>query len=357
MIGGPALSLFGARLAQLAAFIALMWWAIRTIPWGKPLLFTIGLLPVVIQGAANVSADPITLALACCVVAGVLAAYGYHRDEPLSTRALWILGAAIAALSLSKSAYIPFALLVLAIPSAVFGSTARRVRSCAVIVGVAALLAGAWNIGVVSHVSIVGVNGSDSVAAARWIREHPIGFVKAIVHGWQSGVERSAMFAGFFSPVHRFADRFPLPVGLGFVWLLLVRLADPLPRWLRRLGGPISPPSPPEMSGAGAVQPISVPGPDRRDRLASTAIAVVVALATFGLIEYGLAIAANPVGTRHIIWVQGRYFLPLLPLSLFGVSIGQPRLPGRWLLPLPVLSTAVVVGWAWWADHHAWYWF
>jgi hypothetical protein len=84
---------------------------------------------------------------------------------------------------------------------------------------------------------------------------------------------------------------------------------------------------------------------------------LVVGTATVLLIEYGLASAANPPAAHEIVGVQGRYFLPLLPLTLFGVPGVHRALPRRWPAPIiPAVSVVVVALWAWWASDAVWGW-
>ena len=59
---GSAGGLYGARLAQLAAYLLLVAMAITITPFGKPLLFAVGLVPINLQNAATISADPLTIA-------------------------------------------------------------------------------------------------------------------------------------------------------------------------------------------------------------------------------------------------------------------------------------------------------
>ena len=241
------------------------------------------------------------------------------------------------------------ALLALAIPTAAFGTFKRRLGAAAAIVGSASVLGGAWNIGVVSHVNIVGVNHSNSVVASRWLQRHPRAFLGAILKGWEAPRGRASILLGFFTPVRRFSRNFPLHVWIGMSWLVIVRLIDPVPRWVTGLMGRFRP------VGFGAT-PAARDPLSTRDRRVSGAIAAIVAATCFLLIEYGLAISANPPYSRAINWVQGRYFLPLLPLTLFGVGSGVPQLSRRRLVAVPIVSSLLLVWWLWWASHNLWHW-
>lgn len=355
-IGGATGSILGARLVQLAAFVALMGYAIARSPWGKPLFFVIGMLPVSLQGAANVSADPMTLALACTAVALTLSCIDTGRHGVVTRTRLIALAGTIAALMLCKSAYVPFVLLIAAIPTAAFGSLRRRITSTATTVSLAAILAGAWNLGVVADIRILGVNHSDSVVAARWIRHNPRGFLKAVAAGWSSDKEVRMVLEGLFFPARRFASNFPLPIWLGLSSLLIARLVDPLPRLIRRVALALRCTNSGDSTGR-RPPATGEPAFDSATRLQGLAVAVTIGATTFLLVEYGLAIAANPPAPSIVRWVQGRYFLPLLPLTLLGVTGSTPVIRSRLLWLFPAASTGVFVWWLWWVSHNLWFWF
>ena len=69
-VGLPVpVSFFGGRLAGLAAFIAVVWWAIRLAPGGKSVLMVVALLPTTLMSAATYNADGVADALAILAVA------------------------------------------------------------------------------------------------------------------------------------------------------------------------------------------------------------------------------------------------------------------------------------------------
>ena len=71
-LGGALGGVYGARLVQLLVYLLLCGLALKRLPWGKPYLFCLALLPTTVIGAAGVSADPLTLGLAFLATASVL---------------------------------------------------------------------------------------------------------------------------------------------------------------------------------------------------------------------------------------------------------------------------------------------
>ena len=62
----------------------------------------------------------------------------------------------------------------------------------------------------------------------------------------------------------------------------------------------------------------------------------------FWLIEVGVALSAIPPGTPRIIGVQGRYFIPYLPLFLL-LSASHERPDDRMRLSLSIAPVAFMV--------------
>lgn len=141
LTGNRALSLYGARLGNLACVTALLYWAIRLLPRGRLLAIAFTLMPMSLQQAASASADGVIMALTFAMTAFVLnrCERGRLGRRDLAALALLTLG-----LACWKIFYLPMALMMLMLPAAGFGT--RRDKACrlGLILGGAALLLGAW---------------------------------------------------------------------------------------------------------------------------------------------------------------------------------------------------------------------
>jgi uncharacterized membrane protein len=178
-----------ARLAQLAAFIALVGLAVRRLPSRRWILAVVALLPVALFQASTVSADAITNALALLVVADALALTAQPVDG-VPTGLVVETAAATIALALCKQPYILAAGLLL-IPA-----WRHRRQIGAALVGtfaVGAALALAWNRWADDHylapdflpASLGGHanyanNNVHPSAQIRYVRGHPFAFTGAV---------------------------------------------------------------------------------------------------------------------------------------------------------------------------------
>ncbi len=305
-LGLPPLGRFyAARLFNATAFVLLALFAVRLLPFGRPILVAILALPMVAHQAASCSADATImgvafLGLALSLQAARLGLTGERRVAPL---------AVVPALALAKGVYLPLTLASLAV---------RQRRSTLVWLGLCLLIAvavfAAWNganrDNLVRQPMIDGVTGLHAHSALpqeqlAYVLGHPLGTARVIV---SSFVARLPVYV--VSMIGRFG------------WLSVL-----LPAPLYGLALLIA--------AAGLLHP--EPGgfrPTPRQRAIWVGLAVGMAM----LVELALYLTATPLGADYVLGTQGRYFLPILPLAGLAAAI-----PSR---PDSRLGRAIAVGFA-----------
>ena len=358
-LGGAAWAFYGARLAQLFAFVALVWFALRLLPWGRPYLAAVALLPAVIQLAGSVSADPFTNALAFVIVAATLHFIDRARrgGRRASTLELCGYGAALVAFALTKTAVIPILGVAALIPSAAFGSLRRRIAVIGPLLVVSLGLAAAWAFGVVSRITVSIFPHANSKLGAQWIRAHPWDFALSVLRAWSDPTEVRHVASEIVTVVtqDKLVAAPPVLLVVGVVAVpFVIRLANPSPGWIRAIGArlhrtgrhePTGIVTSPDPAAESAPAPARF-SPTRTARMCHLEIVVTIAILAvgFALIEVGSAISAVPPGAREAKWVQARYFVPYLPLLLFGVPRPRPttRRYNFWtgIVPIAVLLGA-----------------
>lgn len=107
------------RLFNFALFAALTYFAVKHAPFGNAVFAAVGLLPGTLHVAASFSRDSFTLALAFLFTALTLRAAG--KKELLHWREGAVLAVLCVLLAPCKAAYVPLVLLLLLIPAARFG--------------------------------------------------------------------------------------------------------------------------------------------------------------------------------------------------------------------------------------------
>jgi len=339
--GGSALSLvFAARFLNLLAFLLLTSAAICRMPFGREILCGVGLLPMTLHLAASMSYDAGILGCSFLLCAEIFRfAYGRAVGAFVRGRDLLLLCVLTAALSPCKMVYSCLVLLFLLIPAERFPAGRRGAAQILVkIVCFCFLLA-------VSAGSIAAVNASiiRGYAAASQADASAVGTVsettgQAITEGAVVTGEGEVLRSGFTVSelVHRpffifrmVCSTFSLQSGEMIGDMMGMRLGnlDPLlgiPFFLALLfllglmllslktetGG-----SDPQTSEAGegahtGASPGASPGAE--ERLWIAAVAVLVMLLTAG----AMLVSWTSRDSMIIEGLQGRYFLPVLPLFL-----------------------------------------
>lgn len=355
-IGGPLWAPSTARVLQLAAYLALVWCALRLLPFGRPLLVAVALIPSAIQLAATVSADAVTNGVAFLVVAATLRfVHRAHQGGPPASRSELIgYGVAVVALAVCKPAVLPIVGVALLVPTPTFGSLRRRVVTVGVLLGAAVGLAAAWSLAVTSHVRVSMIPGADSLAMRDWISAHPLDFVVATWRGWTDpGWVHMTLSTFLPSPIttmHSLWLILALAVAVGAAYF-----ADRPAAGATHVAGRRSPRTEAETTWDGATDSGHEPGPGPgpglrpsrftglRPRLLAVAVVAGIAVAGFWLIEIGVALSAIPPGSPKIVGVQGRYFIAYVPLVLL-LSAGRRASRTRPRLVAAVAPIVFLVG-------------
>jgi uncharacterized membrane protein len=298
--------MFCGRECNLLAYVLIVWVALKVVVEARArlVLALVALLPMSLYEAASLSADGFTIATA------ILTAAAFYRitfRQGFGSRVeqcLVIFSSVL--LSLSKLVYCPFVLLAMMIPPSRFGSTRRYAGFVAAALGVnaAALVLWMWHFHGLPRInSDPAVNGGLQI---RFILQHPGHLVPLLIttaHAWWYGIFRGMV--GIFG-----WNEYPLPLAIIVIsyLLLLAAIGIERPR-LRRVVG------------------------------VSLAVAVLGVLA----IGAGDYIEWTPVGDSRIWGIQGRYFIPMLPLLVFLCAPDNRPKYGRAIFIVSALIAAFSV--------------
>ena len=320
---GVPVRVLAARLTGLAAYVAAVWLALRLAPKGRAVLFAVAVLPSSLALAGGVHPDSTGIAAAILAVALTLRA----RERP-SRGVLAGLAASLVVVALCKNLYSPIVLLVLLVPAAAFADRWAR-RGYVAVTGLAAGLAVvAWS----SHVSrtryVVAGFGVDSEKAQTYVAHHPLSFLASTWRGLWDPFVREITLPGFVEVLggmrgsrvaYTYGDLPPLAIfGVAAAVVALAVFADPG----------------------------RAPRSDPRSRRLIALVTGAIVVATVLLVYLGMALTANPPGADTLIWAQGRYFLPLVPLLAFAAG-RRLRLQPQIALAVP-LGSVFLLGWVAW---------
>lgn len=307
----PLAIFYSGRLAGLAAAIALIFFAIQTIPFHKHTLAAVALLPPLLFSRSTVDGDVFTVGIAFLFLALTMREIGGRGR--ISTP--MIIGLALAAffLAQAKSAYLLLPLLALAIPAERFGGGRRKALACAFIIlpGLAASIA--WLL-IVKQTYLAGMT----------------------YRTW----------SGIADPDRQFALILANPFGYALVLLKTVFATILVPRATIDLLGVFGPPvvAPVFVFAAMALLLGATAASDRGAAFGwrTRGLAVTLAAATVAIILTTVYMQWTRVGAPAVEGFNGRYLYPLAPLALLAIPSRAKRVFGlgasAWLLLLAIVS-------------------
>ena len=275
------------KILNLLVYVALLSYAIKISKIGKRLIAFVALIPVNIFLAGNYSYDPAVFAgITILFVHTINLLLDKSAKLDFKTASIMIISAVYA--SLAKAIYAPFLLLVWLIPRSHFKSTKQcRLAKIAFSVLMIVLLAlPLFNGGTASDPR----GGHTSVGEqASLILEQPTGYATVLNH--TAGTQLLPSLIGSNSTINFAylgdASNLPNLYLLLLIFLIFFFITDNQGNLLKKAHR-------------------------------FTILAIVTAIIV--LIWTSLYLSFNPVGSSHIVGVQGRYFLPLLIPLLFSLQ-------------------------------------
>lgn len=299
--------LYAARAANVLAGSALLALAVSLAAFARPATFFVAALPMTLFQVGSASADAVSFGISFLWISLVVALA--VREEP-PRRALPVFLVVLAlCLSQLRPPYPLLVLLIFLVPARRWQPRRGGARLvCAVVIAAAIIPAILWNAAVVHLQVSPDIGGIVApIQQARWIAEHPGGFVAMLgIEIYQRTVWYWRQAVGILGWLN-----VPLPSAVypaAFLTFLLAICS----------------------AGSG-----SMLGLWRRLALFGAAGAGFVA------IHVVLYATFNPVGSPRIEGVQGRYLLPLL--LLVGVAFSSARLRHRCSL---CIAHVVILGFA-----------
>lgn len=274
------------RIFNLIVYGALMFFAIKKIPFGKIPLLIIGILPMTLHLACSYSYDAIVMGLASLFVSYCFY-IAYGKQKP-TLKDYIILAASFLLLAPGKAIYLPLGLLLLLIPTNRFGSLKKRIICLAGIAVAAILMWYGFN-----SAAVTSIAGS-SVGSSGWSGEQPYTLSYALAN---MGQMAKVLYNDL---VTHFEYYFFTMFGSSLGWLNIN-----VPFYIMIFFPVLL-----------AVSALKTQKEDviisRKAKLLMFIIALVCCL----LAVAAMLFAWTPMGSAVVLGVQGRYFLPVLFLFI-----------------------------------------
>ncbi|MCM2535976.1 DUF2142 domain-containing protein [Neobacillus pocheonensis] len=291
----PMMMLYLGRILNLLAYAAIVYTALKIVPFKKNLFYIMALLPMSIIQAASLSGDSTIISSAFLFVAYILY-LAYGKVEKITLKhILTAIGIGIF-IALAKSVYLPIVFLFLLIPLRKFKDKKDFIKKLLIVLAGCAIPFIIWNMLNFANMSIPdvrihpGVSPKDQV---KFVLTQPFHYLKVLVDSFLSLGE--SKFLGMLGLLGTFYH-YEAPNIVIYTFLFLMLLfglmndeTDLLVKW-RRIDKPI---------------------------MLSIMLAVLV------LIYTALYVGYTPVAYSIVLGVQGRYFLPIAVFLFLSITNKQ----------------------------------
>lgn len=293
LFGAGSISLlFMGRLMNLAFYVAVTYLAMKRLPFGKEVLFGVALLPMTLHLTGSMSYDTVILGLTFYFTA-VCLDLAYEKEQ-VRVRDSLTLAAVIFVLGPCKMVYAAVMGLCLLIPVCKFGGWKRYLTAAAVV-----LAAFVVSMVLVNSQTIV-TYATETETYVSWAEEAGYSFAQLLGNPklvlrlfyntlvWQAEHYHMTMIGAWLGNVDVVLEVPYLAVCWFTISLLLLTLRKP-------------------------GEMIQIRGGQR----------IWVWVTCFGCaaaILFSMLLAWTPVSSRIITGVQGRYFLPILPVFLMSIK-------------------------------------
>ncbi len=317
----PALLVYLGRGANLLAWLLAGWLTLRITPLRRWMWFLWFLIPMSVFQAASLSPDVSTHAIAALLVA-CTCRLACGQPPPATQRELGVLVALAALLGLAKPGYALLALLPWIVPKARFRSVSARRVARLLAPGIALLASALWLAWVRVLDCAPALPFADPAAQARAVLLDPLGFLGIAATSIQrQGVEWVESLVGYLGWFNIELPR--------FVYVLV----------------------PCSLLLASATDGRDARALDGQSRLWLVALGLASGL----LLLLACYVWWTPPSSPVVRFVQGRYFLPIVPLLLLACPSVEPPFGARYRGWLATAAAALALGLALWANVRAFF--
>ena len=279
------------RIANMLVAIGLLYFAIKIMPFGKKLLMIPAMIPIALEGFTSLSPDAITISVSFLFIAYVFnLAFGNKEKIDIKDKLMLLILSII--IALSKIVYLPLVGLILIIPKEKFKNEENKNKAIdfIIIAGIAIILNLIWL--KISSRYLANFREGDSRIQVLLALKHPIEYIQKLVY-----------------TVNLYGNRYIMSLfGAELGWGELVKIHSIIP-----------------YAFLGMYVFTAITDNEIKDKLKKyqKIWIYLVILAIVLLIFTSLYVQWTTVGEKTILGVQGRYFLPIIPLIfiLLGNSI------------------------------------
>lgn len=276
----PFLLMYAARIMNMLVSLIILYFSIKIIPFGKKIMLLLTCIPVAISGFASMSPDAMTISIAYLFISYVLKIFN-EKDKKIKWQekiGLLLMGMVLA---LCKIVYVPIVALILILPKEKYNTRKEQILTCFLIIGLAIITNLLW-LGFASQY-LEEYKAGNSVIQLQKLLANPIEYLQNMlytINSFSRDYLEGLFGIGVGADLHiQFYTILPIIIFGTYIFLTITDKAL-----------------------------------KNRFNTYQTIIITLILLAVIGLIFTSLYIQWTPANWSVIAGVQGRYFLPILPL-------------------------------------------
>lgn len=275
---------YSGRIANMLVSVLLLYFAIKIMPFGKKLLLIPAMIPIAIEGFTSLSPDAMTISVSFLYIAYILhLTFGEVKKIDLKQKITLLVMSVV--IALCKIVYIPLVGLMLIIPKEKFKNETNKnkILNFCVIAGIALVLNFIWLM--IASRYLAQFREGDSKVQVLLALQNPILYIQNLLY--TVNLNGSSYLMSLF--------------GSDLGWGEFVKLYSIVPYSILAI-----------------YLFTSITDEELKDKFKPYQLIwiALVAIAVIGLVFTSLYVQWTTVGRESIAGVQGRYFLPILPLVM-----------------------------------------
>lgn len=277
---------YAGRTMNMLVAMCCIYFAIKKIPFGKKILLLLSYIPISIEGFSSLSPDAMTISIAFIYIAYILNLAFSKEEKFIDKKQAIILTILSIIMSLCKIVYLPLVLLMFIIPKEKFKDS-KKIKRIVVIIMIAVIINLVW-LGI-SSIYLAHFREGDSGVQVKTLLLDPIKYIQECLYTLNINADSYIM------------TMFGQKLG----WGELVNIHDIVPYvlffmtiWITIIDETIK----------------------DRFKFFQKIIIMLSVVGIIGLIFTSLYVQWTTCGSDSIAGIQGRYFIPILPLVVLLVG-------------------------------------
>lgn len=275
---------YAGRIINMLVAIFMLYLAIKIMPFGKKILLIPAMIPIAIEGFTSLSPDAMTISMSFLYIAYIFKlAFGKNEKVELKEKIILLIMSIIVALC--KIVYLPLVGLILIIPKDKFknANNKNKIFDFFIIAGLATIVNLTWL--AIAGRYLSNFNGADSKIKVLLALQNPIEYIQSILY--------TINFKG--------SDYLLTLFGRDLGWEEFVKLYAIVPYVFIAI-----------------YLFTAITDDELKDKLKKYQLIwiTLIVLAVIVLVFTSLYVQWSTIGADFIQGVQGRYFLPILPLVM-----------------------------------------